>query len=66
MMLKIFTRLSTNKLRKFQLIDYQLYMKSAFLCRVVEAEVMSNLKSLIRVFIAQMQNSVLIVTDRVP
>ena len=65
-MLKIFTRLSTNKLRKFQLIDYQLYMKSAFLCRVVEAEVMSNLKSLIRVFIAQMQNSVLIVTDRVP
>ena len=66
MMLKIFTRLLTNKLRKFQLIDYQLYMKSAFLCRVVEAEVMSNLKSLIRVFIAQMQNSVLTVTDRVP
>ena len=65
-MLKIFTRLLTNKLRKFQLIDYQLYMKSAFLCRVVEAEVMSNLKSLIRVFIAQMQNSVLTVTDRVP
>ena len=46
MMLKIFIRLSTNKLRKFQLTDYQLYMKSASLCRVVEAEVVSNLKSL--------------------
>ena len=42
-MLKIFRRLSTNKCR---LIDYQLYMKSAFLCHIVKAEVMSNLKSL--------------------
>ena len=43
---KIFTRLSTNRLRKFQLINCQLYMKSAFLCRVVEAEVVLILKSL--------------------